>query len=350
MESEIFFDYSKLKPEGCHYVAVGLSLPYTVHLPIDSYDVEIESQISSFKNQIIIENRWKNQQEARKKFPFAGEGILIEQDRDTQANYRYTWIWVFIPIATENLTDLDKAWKQILPMKDRFCDLAISIVNRFLEVYRFNSKQYHIKFLTGREVQFDYILAFMLNENPPHSPTSNFTTKLVQITYWGDRYPQINPFPDKIVSNIRAQLKSLHKVPLSENLLLNAYNYFDQGEHRLAVIEAETAFEAAIYQHLRKYFRDNLDDLAKAEKKVNYNFTRLVKGEFCRPAFGDKQFDDEIIEFKLWRSKVMELRNNLVHAKIDTVTKEEAHDAIQTIEDTLNYLIARPKTELHQLL
>lgn len=349
MESEIFFDFSKLKPEGCHYVAVGLSLPYALHLPIDSYDVEIENQTTSLKNQIIIENRWKNQQEAREKFPFAGEGILIEQERDTQATYRYTWVWVFIPFAAENLTDLDKAWNQVLRMKDWYCHLAIRIVNRFLEVYRFNSKQYHVKLLTGREVQFDYILAFMLNENPPSSPTSNFTTKLVQITYGGDLLPQINPLPNKIVSDIQTQLKSLQGVPLSENLLLNAYNYLNQGEYRLTVIEVETAFEAAIYQHLRKYFRNNLDSLIEAETKAQNKFTNLIKSKFCRPAFGDKIFHEKTTEFKVWRSKVMELRNNLVHGKIDTVTKEEAKDAIQTIEDTLNYLIARPRTEVHQL-
>lgn len=352
MTDNLFIDFSRLKPNGYHYVAIGFALPYSLYLPVNSYDIEInlENQSGVLNIQIIIEDQWKNQEEGHQKFPFAAKDTLIERKRDRQATYRYTRVWVCIPIFSDDPTkpkDLNSIWEQINRTRNWYRDLSIRSVNRFLEIYRYHSKEFHVRPLAGQELWFDFIFALMFNNNTPQSSNSNFTTKIMPISYWGDIYPRLNNVSDKIVSNIQAQLKSPDEVSLSENLLLNAYDYFDQGEYRLAIIEAETAFEAAIHQHLRIYFHDNLDGLTEVETKVKHNFTNLIKSKFCRPAFGSKKFHDETTEYIAWRSKVMDLRNNLVHAKIDAVTKEEAEDAIQTIENTLNYLIERPKTELH---
>lgn len=354
MNDNLFFDFSKLKPSGHHYVAIGFSLPYAIYLPTDSYDIDVEinlqNQTGTLNVQILIEDQWKNQKEGHQKFPFAEKNALIERKRDRHATYRYTKVWVFIPTFLddpEKPKDLNAIWEQVTRTRDWYRNLSIKSVNRFLEVYRYHSKEFHVKPLTGQELWFDFVFAFLFNHNKPQTPKSNFTTKIMPFSYWGDIYPRSNDVSDKIVSNIQAQLRSPHEVPLSENLLLNAYDHFDQGDYRLAVIEAETAFEAAIHYHLRNYFRDNLDGLIEAETKARGKFTNLIKSKFCRPAFGGKTFHEEITEFKIWRSTVMELRNNLVHAKIDTVTKQEAQDAIQTIEDTLNFLIERSKTELY---
>ncbi|MCC6606295.1 MAG: hypothetical protein IT327_24015 [Anaerolineae bacterium] len=356
MNDNLFFDFSKLKPNGYHYVAVGFSLPYSLHLPIDSYDIDVEVNLENqsvvLNLQILIENHWKNQKEGRQKFPFAEENSLIERKHDRQATYRYTKVWVLTPIFSEDPSkpkDLNSIWEQVTRTRDWYRNLSIKSVNRFLEIYRYHSKEFHIKPLAGQELWFDFYFAFLFNHNTPQASNSNFTTKIMPISYWGDIYPQLNNVPNIVISNIQTQLKSPQEVPLAESLLLNAYDYFDQGEYRLAVIEAETAFEAAIHQHLRIYFYDNLDSFSEAETNAK-NFTNLIKSKFCRPAFGGKIFHDETAEFKTWRSKVMDLRNNLVHAKINTVTKKEAQDAIQTIDITLNHLIARPKTDLHQLL
>lgn len=354
MNDNLFFDFSKLKPNGYHYVAIGFSLPYSIHLPIGSYDIDVEinlqNQTGTLNVQIIIEDQWRNQEEAHQKFPFAEKNVSIERKRDRQATYRYTKVWVFIPTFSDDPDkpkDLNAIWKQVTRTRDWYRTISIRSINRFLEIYRYHSKEFHIKPLAGQELWFDFVFAFLFNHNTPQALSSNFTTKIIPISYWGDIYPQSSNVPDKVVSNIQAQLKSPHEVPLSEKLLLNAYDYFDQGEYRLAIIEAETAFEAAIHQHLRIYFRDNLDGLIENEK-ASHNFTNFIKRRFCRPAFGGKKFHDEIPEFEMWRSRVMNLRNDLVHAKIETVTKKEAQNAIQTIEDTLNFLISRPKTELPQ--
>ncbi|VAW40326.1 hypothetical protein MNBD_CHLOROFLEXI01-3733 [hydrothermal vent metagenome] len=354
MNHDLFFDFSKLKPNGYHYVAIGFSLPYVLHLPIDCYDIDVEINLENqtgFLNiQIIIEDHWKNQEEGHQKFPFAEENILIEREHDRQAFYRYTKVWVFIPTFSNDPSkpkDLNSIWDQVTRTRDSYHALAIKSVNRFLEIYRFHSKEFHIKSLAGRELWFDFIFAFMFNENLPQSSNSNFTIKIVPINYWGDIYPQLSNVPDRIVSNIQKQLTSPQEVPLSENLLLNAYDHLDRGNFRLSILEAETAFEAAIYIHLQSFYSDEPDKLQKIDK-IN-SFTSLLRSRVCRKALGEINFE-ETTEYPDWESKVWKIRGALVHGKQLQVSEQEANEAVRIVEKILTYLLERPKTTPYQFL
>ncbi|MFO7679198.1 MAG: hypothetical protein R6X34_04035 [Chloroflexota bacterium] len=344
----VYFDISKLKPNGYHYVAIKFSLPYCLHLQNESYDValdiELETQKGILETQILLEDRFRNQ-ERRKDFPFSDENTFIEKAKDTQGIFRYTSVQVFIPIGSNNPekpTDFDSIWEHITQSKIWFRNQAIESVNRLLNTYRYYSKEFHIKPLAGRELWFDFIFALLYNENPPDAKTSDFTIKYMPIMYWHDIYPQIENVSESIVSKIRKHLISTQNISLGESLLLNAYAYHDQGDYRLAIIEVETAFEATIHQHLQEFFKEDQTTFNKIEEIDK--FTNLVKCKLCRPAFKGKEFSENIPEFVLWRKNVMDLRNSIVHGDKITVSEKEAHEAINIIENTLAFLIQRPST------
>lgn len=282
-DEQIFFDFSKLKPSGYHYVVIGLALPYALHIPKDSYDVEVEInleyQTGLINIQIITEDRWRNQDQGHRKFPLVERETLIEQLQDTNALYRYTGVWVFIPVGSTNPDkpkDLDSIWNQVTRSKDWYRGLALKGVNRLLEVYRYHTQESHVTPLTGKSSQFDFIFALMYNEEQPQSCESRFMIKVVPHKYWGDLYPKLPDVTNEVVVKIRRALLTQSRVPLAEELILNSYKYLFQGEYRLAIIEIETAFEAAINRHLLLHFADEPESLAKIQKFKN--FTDLVEG------------------------------------------------------------------------
>ncbi|HUM69875.1 MAG TPA: hypothetical protein PLK31_13640 [Chloroflexota bacterium] len=350
-ENPIFFDFSKLKPSGFHYVAVDFSLPYSLHVSEDSYDVDVSVGKNQLRVQLFLENRWRNQNR-RTDFPLV-VGERIERFADVDGAYRYTTIKVFIPVRSERSgvpQDIEATWKKVSQDRYWYRDLAIQATNRLLEIYRFCAKEPHIKALTGRELKFDFRFVLLFNQNHSDATSSNFTVKISPTTYWGDMYPSFQNVPNVVEEDLRNRLKSHFQVPLAENLILNAYEHIAQGNYRLAIIETETAFEAAVHEFLQSFYIQDPNMLSEIERLNRDGFTNVVKSRKLRPAFNGKKFTDNVPEFESWRKKVMELRNQLVHGKKEVVTKQEAIDAINTIEQVLSFLLARAITKPYQFL
>lgn len=350
-EDPVFFDFSKLRPSGFHYVAVDFSLPYSLHVSEGSYDVDVSVGKNQLRVQLLLEDRWRNQNR-RTNFPLI-ESEKIERFTDVDGAYRYTTIKVFIPVRSERSgvpQDIETTWRKVSQDRYWYRDLAIQATNRLLELYRFCVKEPHVKALTGRELRFDFRFVLLFNQNHPDETSSNFTVKISPTNYWGDLYPPFQNVPSVVEEDLRNRLKSLFQVPLAETLILNAYEYIAQGNYRLAIIEAETAFEAAVHHYLQIFYIQDPKMLSEIERLSKDSFTNLVKSRKLRPAFDGKKFTDNVPEFESWRKKVMERRNQLVHGKNETVTKQEAIDAINTIEQVLSLLLARAITKPYQFL
>lgn len=351
-----FFDYSKLKPYGNHYVVIKFSLPYAIHLPIDSYDLSMpvvnRGKETKINVQVIIEDAWKNQE--KQNYPFKEEGAFVEKVGDTEGDFRYTKALICIPIGSSDKnkpSDMESIWHQIVRTQMYYLDLGIESINRFLDVYRFYTKEYHITSIAGRRRRFDFVFALLYNENSPTDARSNFRVTLMPVNYWGDIYSKLPDVPEDVVSSIRTLLNSQNEIPLAENLILNTYSYLDQGNYRLAIIEAETAFESAIHRHLQNYFgKDSkmFSDIKQLNKK--YGFDNLIRSQKIRPAFNGKRFIQGDSEYDDWKQKVAKQRNSLVHGSKPSATKQEGVDAVSAIEEALSFLINRPMTETYKYL
>lgn len=352
-DNPIFFDFSKLKPNGYHYIIVKFALPYAIHLPIDSYDIVLpafENENKLINLQIIIEDAWRNQTETL--FPFKTDGIRLEKIKDSEGSLRYTNVLLCIPVDSEKnrASGKDALWNQVAHTQKIYVDLAIRGANRFLDVYRYFAKEHHISTIAGRSTNFDFQFAFLYNENSPSDERSNFSLTLMPVFYWGNIYSKFPDVHEDAVLSIRDFLKSQDEIPMAENLILNTYEYFDQGNYRLAIVEIETAFEAYIQSHLRTYFKNDSNMLAEIDRLGKGSITNLVKSKKMRPAFNGKPFHESTAEFIAWREKVADQRNLLVHGIESNVTKLEAIDAIRTIEETLEFLTERPKTDTYLYL
>jgi len=191
-------------------------------------------------------------------------------------------------------------------------------------------------------------LALVFIDYDPTASTSKATTTHLQFYDDRDIVAEILPVPVEVQDDIGARLASEFEVPLSEELLLNAYDLIDQGNYRLAVIEAETAFEAALWAYLRDYYRriGESDDVIDAKfKRWRRSFTGMIKKQF-KDALDStcKRFCPGETYYDTWDEKVWNLRGALVHGSSRDASLEEATEALQTIENTLEYLIDRPRT------
>lgn len=154
--------------------------------------------------------------------------------------------------------------------------------------------------------------------------------------------------PDEEVSELRSRLLVDWEVSLTDELLLNAYDFLDQRNCKLAVVEAEIGFEIAITQFL---LNEYASDSVKVKKLENINsFTTLIKHPMAQHAFSrkSKTFADGDPHYDDWYNKVWKIRGNLVHGRQPDISYKEALLAVRTVDDTLNYLFGRAKTRWRQ--
>lgn len=342
------YDISELRADGSHYAAVGFELPYCLHLPYDHYAVRMDIGGRTITVQVQLESHRRS--ESRK------GGFLIPPEKaekfaDRLGTYRYSSVVVYIPIRSSDPEihgSRDRMWRFVETRHQWIVEQGVRAVNRLVSTYRFSTAECHIRPLSGRDLWFDHSLALVFIDYDPSVSTSKATATHVPYYYDGDIVPQILPVPAEVQNEIRTRLTSEFQVPLWEELLLNTYDLVDRGNYRLAVIEAETAFEAALWAFVRDYHRSKGEPDQSIDARFTSwprSFTAVVREHFAE-AFDarSKQFCRGDRYYDTWHQKVWELRGGLVHGRLPDASLEEATEALQTIEDTLEYLIDRPKT------
>ena len=153
-----------------------------------------------------------------------------------------------------------------------------------------------------------------------------------------DLVPAIPNVPNKVLKSISEKLVTDFHVELSDELLLNAHDFLDQGNFRLAVIEAETAFEAALYELLHSYF-----ERKQIKIKEYKSPTHLIKDKPFQAIMENRQrtFDVNCELYKKWLNKVWNIRNKIVHRRMPNVTPEVASCAVQVVEEVLEFVCDR---------
>lgn len=258
------YDLSKLKPDGSHYLVIGFSLPYCLHVPDGNYRVKIVSQDELITTQIIFEKK-KRTLSKRTLLPGTKE---IEKFADRKGSFNYTTALVYIPVKVDSCdlySDFRLMNEFVQAKHSWYREQAIDATNRFISVYRYCTGECHVRLLAGHDVWFDFSAAFLFNENAPNAKRSSFKGTVTPHFNIHDIIPLVPDIPDNVLHEIRNRLISTDKIPIAEELMLNAYDLLDQGNYRLAVIEAETAFEAAILKFLRDEYQSQDITLKKSK-------------------------------------------------------------------------------------
>jgi hypothetical protein len=322
-----------------HFVVIGFSLPFCVHLSDDNYRVLAKWNGSEYKSQIVLSNRYRRESKG---------GILpgvtnTEKFADRRGSYRFSLVKVYIPIdkdIIEKHPDANGIWNNVERNREEYQNKAVAAINRFITVYRYISKECHVRQLAGHDVWFDYSFALICVTNPSDS-------SFMPVSDIHDVVPAIPNLPSSIQKAIRKLALSTTEVevPLAEELLLNAYDYLDQGNYRSAVIDAETAFEAAVYKFLRDFYKNDADTLIWLSD-TKQGFSNLINSRKFKNAIATKakSFGKEDSERANWDENVWQLRGALVHGRKEHVDFAEASVALDVVEKTLAYLFDRQET------
>jgi len=161
------FDLTKLKADGSHFIAIGFSLPFCIHLPNDNYPINIFDGSNRITIQIVIEHRQRNL--SKKGLLFGSEEV--ERFADRRGTFCFTQVICYIPIrGKDQVTNQDfEAMSKIADShRDWSRSIAIKAINRFIELYRFFTGECHIRPLAGHDVWFDFSSTFMFNELSPN--------------------------------------------------------------------------------------------------------------------------------------------------------------------------------------
>lgn len=351
MSPSASYDLTKLKPDGSHYVAISFTIPHYLHLPDDNYLVYVADQITNksvsrrlLAVQVILEKKQKAISQA--------ELHLVQRELWEMAGahgfYGFSSITVYMPVRggnPETHQDFKKMWNQVEKDHLIYKDMAASAINNLITVYRYCTGESHIRQLAGDDLRFEYNFAFFFNENPVEMHVSKFRGQVLPLYNLFDRLPANLNIPSEIVADIQTKLAENFEIPLSEELLLNAYDLMEHGNYRLAVMEAETAFEAAVLKFLRQYYKDEPDKIERIEGIKSFGY--LINQDFFKNALASrsKTFRKNEAPRKEWDEYVWGVRGALVHGRISDITYEEAIIALETVEKTLEYLLNRPTTK-----
>jgi hypothetical protein len=329
------YDIEHLKSDGSHYVIVAIPPQPYMWIPDGSYEVKVAIPNKEIVVQVIIEKRERALTDEEKK-DTVNEDLLF-----------YSHIDVFIPVRGPNgKIDLDRdaVSNWIYENSLFFRSIAIHALSKITLLYRSLTGECHIQPLSGLS---DWSIAVLFNENP-QKETSTYRAFGREYSDGSRIFPMNVEIPEVKLDEMRQKLLSSFDIPIYDELLFNAHNFLRQGNTRLAIIEAETAFEIAVIQFLRLFHQNNANSLTTIESI--HSFTQLLNHTLAQAAFNSRsvQFARTTPLYETWKMNIWEIRGALVHGKRETVSTDDADKAILTIENTLQALFGRQPTAIYQ--
>ena len=295
--------------------AVRVAFPYP--LIWDRGELEISVEDKPF--QVIFERRYH---EAPDKRPPTGSIMSAphqELPYDRLGRIAYTHVEIYFPMYVENdLTDREALWNWVH-----------TIINRLLSVYRYSMEEFYIDTLPKNELNIQAITT--IDEHGRMSETL-IGFQAASSSRWL-KSARTRPIPDEA----RRILRDGTELPISKMLFLNAKREHLLENYRIAVVEAETAFEALIDQVIAQYYRGQGLSTAEIENKLRAGLTNLIAHHIprcCGAAF------ESTSEHTAWQTDLYELRNSVVHDGA-SVSAEQASQALDAAERAMAWIEVR---------
>ena len=254
--------------------------------------------------------------------PGISEASNLEIPYDTQGLVAYTAVEIVFPMYVEpDLDDELRGWIQ-------------AVINRLLEVYRFATEEFHVKGLSLREL-WEYEVQTMDHTDEGIDP-SEIVARRVAPLGGGVRLARTAPMPD----SAKGYLSEERDLPLPQTLYLNARREMLQENYRIAVLEAETAFEVLVSQSIARYYRNKGLPDAEVENKLKPGLKNLIKDHLAK-CCGSKF--EGTPQHAAWESDLYEVRNAVVHrgAAADATKAQEALDAAQDAMRWVEVMVLR---------
>ena len=309
-----------------YLIAVWYSLPFCLYLPYDHYELAITHLNEGRPALIELDKRGRDLEIAFRMLP-PGRG---EMWRDARGKFRYSAAVVWMPYTNETSLDPGHLMRSI--PKDLFRSFALQYLNRLIRVYRFVTADYYIPALSLEDVgdYFGIGLADTASRRPK-----------IEWRPMGRMEPDVNLLPDKPPSQlckIRDMLRSEAPIPDEEELLMSARALLDSGSPRLAVLDAQTAFEVVVDRLVATHYRGLRYTNEKIQAILDCGFKNLVKHHLSPHI---RRFEQGMPVHDDYWAKSYKPRCKLAHGERTEITDDEAEQAIRCVEEALEYLIGR---------
>jgi hypothetical protein len=222
--------------------------------------------------------------------------------------------------------------KFYISIHDYLLHKSAELVQQIIEVCRIFTGDHYIHNLTRADIMSYNIMHIDIDGNEmPGVLTGFFGSGAVLATGEAD---SIDADKLNLVKNV---LKKDVKIPLEQELLSNARDYYFYGNYKMAVVEAETAFETFIHGFIAKQYRikqkpeseiKNILDAKTGFKNLLIDHIRILTNFSF---FNSTQYTH-------WEKNTYELRNEIVHQGKKDVTADNSLKAIKTAEGTISFV------------
>ncbi len=239
----------------------------------------------------------------------------VEMPYDRLGRVGYTRVDIWFPMYVEK----DKS--------DELQRLIHAVINRLLDVYRFTTGESYVDTVPANEL-WEYEV-MDTNEDGTTFPASVECRRVYPMGY-GVRLARTVPIP----SRARQVLREGSELPIPRTLYLNAHRARMLESYRLAIVEAETAFEALIDQAVAEYYKNAGASPTTVARKLRASLTDLIQVHI--PKCCGQQFAGTA-EHSAWKSDLYSLRNAVVHDGAP-VTAEQAEKALRAAEGALRWI------------
>jgi hypothetical protein len=207
---------------------------------------------------------------------------------------------------------------------------ALKYFNRFLESYRFYSKEYHIEPIKDTDIihfQCDY----MINRR-----TVSGYNYLVDTGSGGIKSGSAFLLSNDIHKQLRSFLMKGNPIEIEELLLCNSKNHLLTQEYPIAIIEAVSALEITLSEFIRTECKVAGIGDDKVEKFIqDVGVSGQVKVVLKLLTKGKPQLDDTA--FSECEGAIT-LRNNVVHKGFINLGAKDIKQKIISIEKMLRYV------------
>lgn len=333
-------------------VKVSFSLPFCLYIENDNYEVQMPSYMAT------VSTKRKKQEHIDPRLGI--EEATTELVHDRHGRLRYTSAEITLPgqavieretrrqiregaIQTEGPTieisvDVDDL---VSKYSHAALEEGMAVVNYFITVYRDVTHAFYIRTLSRDEIYRATINWFDESELLGGVEHGSFGK--------GMTLEPVGLLPETD-QKFRQRLKVYSLPSLYAELAMNARDYLELGNYRMAVIESRTCIEVVIDQLLQAHFTEQgtevetVRKLLEVRKKGIETIQDVLEGARinCKLTKGlkhvlGKGLDEDVDLWEKWL-KAKHNREGAVH-KAEDVSEADAKDAIDTLSQIFDFII-----------
>lgn len=298
---------------------VRTSFPYPLKWDRGNLDVRIEDKVF----EVHFERQYR--EDMSQGPPDSG---LIAPNQELQydrlGRVAYTRVEIYFPMYVEH--DV---------MDPELPNWVHAVINRLLSVYRYTTGEFYVDTIPRNELAMQYAVRTIKEDG-------TFDNRETLVGFDGSiggwlQIAQTLPISDKA----RQLLRDGTELSIPRVLYLNARREQLLERYRMAVVEAETAFEAIVDQVVSQYYMAQGRSKADVERLLDTTaFKNLIDHHISRCC--GEPFDGTP-EHAAWKSDLYDLRNSVVHDGA-SVEPNQASQALDAAEQAITWIEARTST------